>query len=55
MSVKTFVDTNIFLYAYDKNAEEKHEITKGHIKTLWENMNGVISTQVKSNSTLPKT
>jgi len=43
---KTFVDTNIIIYAYDVTAGKKHK-TAGDILTgLWNSGLGVISTQV---------
>lgn len=46
MSVKTFVDTNVLLYAHDPYAGEKHQKAKDTVEALWENNNGVVSTQV---------
>ncbi len=46
MTDKTFVDTNVLVYAHDLDAGEKHEIAIGVISDLWESGNGVISTQV---------
>ena len=46
MTVKTFVDTNILVYAYDRGAGEKHVAAQRAIEQLWENGNGLISTQV---------
>ena len=46
MTDKIFVDTNILVYAYDLDAGKKHDISKNHIFKLWENRNGLISTQV---------
>jgi predicted nucleic acid-binding protein len=46
MNDKTFVDTNVLVYAHDLDAGEKHEIAAGIISDLWESGNGVISTQV---------
>ena len=45
-TVKTFVDTNILVYAYDRGAGEKHVQAQRAIEELWGNGNGVISTQV---------
>ncbi len=45
-SVKTFVDTNILLYAHDSEAGRKGEIATEWIKPLWESGNGVLSIQV---------
>ncbi len=42
----TFVDTNIFVYAHDISAGEKHELAKGLIVDLWHTGHGCLSTQV---------
>lgn len=46
MTVKTFVDTNILLYAYDREAGEKHQKARRAVVELWENNGGVLSAQV---------
>jgi len=46
MSDKTFVDTNILVYAHDRDAGNKHEIARVYVTDLWESKSGVISTQV---------
>ena len=46
MSVKTFVDTNILIYAHDLDAKEKHLTAKEVLDELWANRTGVMSTQV---------
>lgn len=46
MSDKAFVDTNIFLYALDVKAGDKHERARSLIEELWEMGRGVLSTQV---------
>jgi predicted nucleic acid-binding protein len=46
MSAKTFVDTNILVYAHDLDVGKKHEIAKSYVTELWESKFGVISTQV---------
>lgn len=46
MAVKTFVDTNILLYAYDRDAGEKHQKARKAVVELWENKGGVLSAQV---------
>jgi predicted nucleic acid-binding protein len=46
MSDKTFVDTNILVYAHDKDAGYKHEIARKAISELWESRLGLLSTQV---------
>jgi len=44
--VKVFVDTNVLVYAYDRGAGSKHEIALSHVKKLWLEGSGVLSTQV---------
>ncbi len=46
MSDKTFVDTNILVYAHDLDSGKKHEIAQKAIINLWDTGTGVISTQV---------
>lgn len=46
MSDRTFVDTNILVYAHDLDAGKKHEIARAIVTELWESQSGVISTQV---------
>ncbi len=46
MSAKTFVDTNILIYAYDVDAEKKHLVAKEVLHELWMDRTGVLSTQV---------
>lgn len=46
MNAKTFVDTNILIYAHDADAQTKHEIAKGILRELWKQRTGVLSTQV---------
>jgi predicted nucleic acid-binding protein len=46
MSGKTFVDTNVLIYAHDKDASAKHEIAKGLLQELWSDRAGVLSVQV---------
>jgi predicted nucleic acid-binding protein len=41
-----FVDTNIFVYAYDSSSGEKHFKSKDLISKLWEEKTGVVSVQV---------
>lgn len=43
---KQFVDTNIFIYAYDLSAPEKNKAAKKLVANLWESGLGVISIQV---------
>jgi predicted nucleic acid-binding protein len=44
--VKTFVDTNILVYAYDRGAGDKHVQARRALGQLWEESSGVLSTQV---------
>lgn len=43
---RTFVDTNILVYAYDADAGPKHERAGSILVELWESESGVVSTQV---------
>lgn len=45
-SVKTFVDTNVLIYAYDVDAGTKHAVAKALLKELWVTRDGMVSTQV---------
>ena len=44
--VRSFVDTNILVYAYDTSAGEKHATAVQLLADLWRQRSGVISTQV---------
>jgi predicted nucleic acid-binding protein len=46
MSDKTFVDTNVLIYAHDIDAKTKHEAAKRILHELWSERAGVLSTQV---------
>lgn len=46
MSGKSFVDTNILVYAHDSTQREKHERAQALVETLWESGEGILSTQV---------
>jgi len=46
MSVRTFVDTNILVYAYDLDAGEKYTVAKEIVSDLWNSRTGILSTQV---------
>ena len=46
MSGKTFVDTNVLIYAHVVDARAKHEIAKGVLRELWSQRAGAVSTQV---------
>ena len=43
---KSFVDTNILIYAHDRNAGLKHELARQLLERLWSTGQGVVSTQV---------
>ncbi len=42
----TFVDTNVLLYAYDRDAGDKRSRAAATLRELWQDRRGVISTQV---------
>jgi predicted nucleic acid-binding protein len=44
--LKYFVDTNILIYAHDRDAGVKHERARHLLEELWSTGNGVLSTQV---------
>ena len=44
--VKTFLDTNIVICAYDGSAGKKHEMAQMIVMNLWNSGQGVLSTQV---------
>jgi predicted nucleic acid-binding protein len=46
MSGKTFIDTNVLIYAHDKDADAKNEIAKALLRDLWSERTGVLSMQV---------
>jgi predicted nucleic acid-binding protein len=46
MTDKTFVDTNVLIYAHDVDAGRKHEIAKTVVRELWVERSGLLSTQV---------
>ena len=46
MSVKSFVDTNVLIYAHDGEAGTKHTIAKRVLLDLWSQRCGVLSPQV---------
>jgi predicted nucleic acid-binding protein len=43
---KTFIDTNVRIYAHDIDAGQKHEIAKAVLRELWAERAGLLSTQV---------
>ena len=44
--MKTFVDTNVLVYAHDADAGARHTTAKALLTELWDNRNGSLSTQV---------
>jgi predicted nucleic acid-binding protein len=46
MSARTFVDTNVLIYAHDLDAGRKHERANAVLRELWSQRAGVVSTQV---------
>ena len=43
---RSFVDTNILVYAHDETAGEKHHRARALLAELWESGNGCLSVQV---------
>lgn len=46
MSVRTFVDSNVLIYAHDVDAKSKHEVARRILLELWAERSGVLSPQV---------
>jgi predicted nucleic acid-binding protein len=46
MSDKSFVDTNVLVYAHDVDAGDRHAVAKQLVAELWDTRRAVISTQV---------
>jgi len=46
MNDKTFVDTNVLIYAHDVDARAKHEAAKRVLHELWNSRSGALSMQV---------
>ncbi len=44
--MRTFVDTNVVLYAYDQREPERSAIAKEILADLWRTRDGLVSTQV---------
>jgi predicted nucleic acid-binding protein len=44
--VPSFVDTNVLIYAEDRDAKAKHRIARDIVVDLWESREGVVSVQV---------
>jgi predicted nucleic acid-binding protein len=43
---RTFVDTNVLIYAHDVDAGRKHDVARAVLRDLWTERAGVLSTQV---------
>jgi predicted nucleic acid-binding protein len=46
MSARSFVDTNVLVYAHDRGAGSKHAAARELVQSLWEERSGIVSTQV---------
>src|SRR3989442_13878172 len=46
MSGKTFIDTNVLIYAHDIDASLKHQVAKAVLRELWSERAGLLSKQV---------
>ena len=46
MSDKTFVDTNVLVYAHDVDVRTKHEVAREILRDLWNTGTGLLSPQV---------
>jgi|ERR1700733_899993 len=46
MSARTFIDTNVLIYAHDTDAGAKHQIARTVLSELWGERTGVLSVQV---------
>jgi predicted nucleic acid-binding protein len=46
MNDKTFIDTNVLIYAYDVDARTKHDVARNVLRELWTERTGALSTQV---------
>jgi predicted nucleic acid-binding protein len=46
MSAKTFIDTNVLIYAHDVDAKGKYETAKRILRELWSQRDGIVSLQV---------
>jgi predicted nucleic acid-binding protein len=46
MMEKTFVDTNVLIYAHDVDAKAKRDVAKNVLRELWSERRGVLSMQV---------
>ena len=43
---RSFVDTNVLVYAHDRGSGERHSKARALIEDLWESRTGILSTQV---------
>ena len=46
MSGRTFVDTNVLIYAHDVDAGSKHQVASARLLELWQSRQGFLSAQV---------
>ena len=46
MSVKSFVDTSVLIYAHDVDGRRKHLVARGLLRELWSERAGTLSMQV---------
>ena len=46
MNDRTFVDTNVLIYAHDVDAGRKRDVARELLRALWVERAGVLSTQV---------
>jgi len=46
MNDRTFVDTNVLIYAHDVDAKAKHQAAQTVLRELWSERTGVVSPQV---------
>ena len=46
MSDKTFIDTNVLIYAHDIDAGAKRQVAKAVLQKLWNEKTGLLSAQV---------
>ncbi len=46
MSARTFVDSNVLIYAHDVDAKFKHSVARDILRELWRGSSGALSMQV---------
>ena len=44
--MRSFIDTNVLVYAHDSDEGHRHKIAKEILADLWQSRSGVLSTQV---------